>query len=98
MGCAIYIGNGINWKIKKKMKGRVWIEQLSQEEKVNFLNNLMNFRGNGSENFLDGEYGDFYSLIASAFPWEDSHEGFDYWFHVSGRYIVKYKMDKFKFV
>lgn len=80
------------------MKGEFWIRHLSQEEKTNFLNNLTSFRGDASRNFLESEYNVFHNFIAGAFVWDDSHEGFDYWFRISRRDVVKYKLNKFIFV
>lgn len=82
------------------MKGEFWLKYLTDEEKDNFLRNLKEFRYGVIEHFLDREYLDFSDFIGSAFPWNDSPEGVDYWCMITERktHTVKYKMDKFKFI
>lgn len=84
MGSIIYIVNDINWEIKKKMKGRDWLNTLQVDtmwrwhlrvnEYVHSTNNI-----GYKEHLLEKEWNSLLSLLMSSFSWADTPEGVFYW-------------------
>lgn len=84
MGSIIHIGNDINWKIKKKMKGRDWLNTLRvnarwlwhirTNEHVESIN-AINFK----EHLLEKEWDSLGNFLMSSFSWDGTPEGVLYW-------------------
>lgn len=84
MGSNIHIDNDINWKIKKKMKGRDWLNTLRVDARwrwhlrVNEYSETIN-GVNYKEHLLEKEWDSLLSLLMSSFNWSQTEEGLFYW-------------------
>jgi len=84
MDSIIHIGNDINWKIKKKMKGRDWLNTLRVNVRwlwhlrVNEHSETIN-GVNYKEYLLENEWDSLLSLLMSSFNWGETPEGVFYW-------------------
>jgi hypothetical protein len=62
-------------------KGIEWFKLLSEKEQQEFKENCRNLE------WLMSEEIDFESFITSAFYWNDSPQGWDYWSEISKRQL-----------
>ena len=84
------------------MKGENYLQYLTKDELDKFKSNFLLYRTNREwYEYIECEFSNFINFIALAFGWSNSVEGYSYWSSIATsnrQAIVKYKMDKFKFV
>jgi hypothetical protein len=60
---------------------REWLEMLSEDEQVQFKNNMHR------ANYLESSSKSVNEFLKSAFHWSDSIEGFNHWFKIYEKYV-----------
>lgn len=80
MGSIIHIDNDINWKIKKKMKGRDWLNTLRVDARWRWHLRVNEYNiTTYKEHLLEKEWDSLLSFLMSSFIWSDTPEGIYYW-------------------
>jgi len=88
LGVIIHIDNVVNWKIKKKMKGKDLINGLPDDVKFRWHLGVNEF-GDKTDNIGYKEYllqktwTSLKELLMASFSWGDTSEGVKYWMSVS---------------
>ena len=84
------------------MKGRDWIQFLSDIEHERFERNIELLTSHTYEECMEMEYGSFFIFISGVFTWDGAPEGVGYWSNIASREIglthKNYTLSKFKFV
>ena len=84
------------------MKGRDWVQFLSDIEHERFKRNIELLTSHTYEECMEMECNSFYIFISGFFLWGDTPEGYNYWANISHRKInlthKNYTLSKFRFV